>query len=100
MFVLSTVALRAVRTAVQPACYCFGHTSRQHTHTHTLSLSGVMTTTEHTGQQWDAPNAWPPLQHIVIESLSHTDCPKAHDLARQLAGTHARKMVYKLAPLL
>jgi alpha,alpha-trehalase len=30
---------------------------------------GVLTTTVASGQQWDAPNAWPPLVHVIIEGL-------------------------------
>jgi alpha,alpha-trehalase len=30
---------------------------------------GVVTTLYHTGQQWDAPNGWPPLQYITIKGL-------------------------------
>ena len=36
-----------------------------------LGPAGVATTNTTTGQQWDAPNAWPPLQDIVIEALEN-----------------------------
>jgi alpha,alpha-trehalase len=36
-----------------------------------LGPAGVLTTDANTGQQWDAPNAWPPLQDIVIEALEN-----------------------------
>lgn len=45
-----------------------------------------MTSKQQTGQQWDAPNAWPPLQHMMIEGLAQTGCPSGLDLAKQLAG--------------
>jgi alpha,alpha-trehalase len=32
---------------------------------------GLATTTEDTGQQWDAPNGWAPLQWIAISGLRH-----------------------------
>jgi alpha,alpha-trehalase len=35
-----------------------------------LKPGGLATTTVSTGQQWDAPNAWAPLQWIAIEGLS------------------------------
>jgi alpha,alpha-trehalase len=35
-----------------------------------LKRGGVATSTVSTGQQWDAPNAWAPLQWIAIEGLS------------------------------
>jgi alpha,alpha-trehalase len=34
-----------------------------------LMPHGLSTTTEDTGQQWDAPNGWAPLQWIAIEGL-------------------------------
>ena len=34
-----------------------------------LKQGGVVTTPTHTGQQWDAPNGWAPLQWITIKGL-------------------------------
>jgi alpha,alpha-trehalase len=34
-----------------------------------LEAGGVVTTTQNTGQQWDAPNGWAPLQWIAISGL-------------------------------
>jgi alpha,alpha-trehalase len=34
-----------------------------------LYPGGVVATTVNTGQQWDAPNGWPPLQWITIQGL-------------------------------
>lgn len=34
-----------------------------------LQAGGALTTIEKTGQQWDAPNAWAPLQLMLIEGL-------------------------------
>jgi alpha,alpha-trehalase len=34
-----------------------------------LKSGGIVTTTQTTGQQWDAPNGWPPLQWIGISGL-------------------------------
>jgi len=36
-----------------------------------LKPGGVVTTTNHTGQQWDAPNGWAPLQWITYKGLSN-----------------------------
>ncbi|MBB3186652.1 alpha,alpha-trehalase TreF [Microbacter margulisiae] len=36
-----------------------------------LFPGGLVTTTNLTSQQWDAPNGWAPLQWIVIEGLRH-----------------------------
>ena len=34
-----------------------------------LKKGGLITTLEHNGQQWDAPNGWAPLQYIAIMGL-------------------------------
>jgi len=36
---------------------------------HLLKDGGIVTTTEHTGQQWDAPNGWAPLQWVSVMGL-------------------------------
>ncbi len=36
---------------------------------HLLKAGGVQTTTLNTGQQWDAPNGWAPIQWVVIKGL-------------------------------
>ncbi len=38
-------------------------------HKHFLKAGGLVTTLQHTGQQWDAPNGWAPLQWIAIKGL-------------------------------
>ncbi len=35
-----------------------------------LKPGGLVTTLNRTGQQWDAPNAWAPLEYIAIDGLS------------------------------
>lgn len=34
-----------------------------------LQVGGVLTTTFESGQQWDSPNAWPPLQDMLAEGF-------------------------------
>ncbi|MDE3214265.1 MAG: trehalase, partial [Bacteroidota bacterium] len=34
-----------------------------------LKPGGLVTTTLHTGQQWDAPNGWAPLQWVAVKGL-------------------------------
>lgn len=34
-----------------------------------LKVGGVVTTLNHTGQQWDAPNGWAPLQWVTYKGL-------------------------------
>lgn len=46
---------------------------------------GVPTSFEQTGEQWDFPNAWPPMQHIVVEGLNKTGDPYAQRLAFEIA---------------
>ena len=36
---------------------------------HFLKPGGVVTTLYHTGQQWDAPNGWAPLQWMTVVGL-------------------------------
>jgi len=36
-----------------------------------LKSGGVVTTARDTGQQWDAPNGWAPLQWIAVAGLAH-----------------------------
>ncbi len=49
---------------------------------HLLKKNGIVTTTVDTGQQWDAPNGWAPLQWIAVEGLRSYD---HDDLARTIA---------------
>ncbi len=46
-----------------------------------LRPGGVVTTLAHTGQQWDAPNGWAPLQWMTIQGLRNY---KKDDLARDI----------------
>lgn len=49
---------------------------------HLLEPDGLATTTERTGQQWDAPNGWAPLQWIAVKSLrDHGQAELAKDIA-------------------
>uniref|UniRef100_A0A3B4BIQ3 Trehalase n=1 Tax=Periophthalmus magnuspinnatus TaxID=409849 RepID=A0A3B4BIQ3_9GOBI len=47
--------------------------------------NGVPTSLVESGQQWDYPNAWPPLQHMLIEGLSKVPSEDAKQLAEDLA---------------
>ncbi|ESQ85111.1 hypothetical protein AEAC466_05215 [Asticcacaulis sp. AC466] len=49
---------------------------------------GVRTTQIPTGQQWDSPNGWPPLQWITVEGLARYGYrAQAHELARRFILT-------------
>lgn len=51
---------------------------------------GVPSSVEHTGEQWDYPNAWPPLQHMMIVGLNNTGDEYAVRLAYELAESWVR----------
>jgi alpha,alpha-trehalase len=47
------------------------------TQTHLLKPGGLATTTVSSGQQWDAPNGWAPLQWVAVEGLQNYGNDKA-----------------------
>nr|WP_241518393.1 trehalase family glycosidase [Bacteroidetes bacterium endosymbiont of Geopemphigus sp.] len=38
-----------------------------------MKIGDFLTTTFKSGQQWDAPNGWTPIQHIAVKPLEITD---------------------------
>lgn len=46
---------------------------------------GLPTSLFHSGQQWDFPNGWPPLVHLVIDGFSRTNHSGLSSLAFDLA---------------
>ena len=56
----------------------------------TQNLGGIPTTIEHTGEQWDYPNAWPPLQYIMIMALHNSGDSWAKKLAFELSEKWVR----------
>lgn len=55
-----------------------------------LAKGGLRTTTVHTGQQWDEPNGWAPLQWVAIEGLARNGHePLAREIARRWMATVA-----------
>jgi len=59
-----------------------------------LKPGGLTTTLENSGQQWDAPNGWAPLQWIAYKGLLNYGLD---DLANQLKSnwTNANLKVYQ-----
>uniref|UniRef100_A0A8I3MYF4 Trehalase n=1 Tax=Canis lupus familiaris TaxID=9615 RepID=A0A8I3MYF4_CANLF len=51
---------------------------------------GIPTSLQNTGQQWDFPNAWAPLQDLVIRGLAKSPSPRAQEVAFQLAQNWVR----------
>lgn len=64
----------------------------------------------YTGEQWDFPNAWPPLQSFLVKGLHQTSVKEAVDFANTLATRWLRsnyigyeeygKMFEKVGPFL
>ena len=59
-----------------------------------LKPGGIVTTANATGQQWDAPNGWAPLQWISIQGLRKYDENELAQTIRQ-RWTHLNVKVYK-----
>ena len=56
-----------------------------------LAQGGIVTTNIASGQQWDAPNGWPPLQWIAVIGLRRYDEPAlAQEIARRWIVTVQR----------
>ncbi|XP_075404901.1 trehalase isoform X2 [Tenrec ecaudatus] len=51
---------------------------------------GIPTSLQNSGQQWDFPNAWAPLQDLVIRGLAKSSSPRAQEVAFQLAQNWIR----------
>ena len=52
-----------------------------------MKAGGVVTTLYHTGQQWDAPNGWAPLQWITYQALKENGRKRlAHELKERWMG--------------
>jgi len=50
-----------------------------------VQVAGCLTTARATEEQWDGPNAWPPLQQLMIEGLERTGLPEGVQLAEAIA---------------
>lgn len=48
---------------------------------------GLPTSLDQTGEQWDFPNAWGPLQAIVVQGLEKLGTQSAKEEAYKLADT-------------
>ena len=46
---------------------------------------GVPTSLVKTLEQWDFPNCWPPLEHVLVLGLEKTNLPEAKSLAFTIA---------------
>nr|WP_315395495.1 alpha,alpha-trehalase TreF [uncultured Duganella sp.] len=56
-----------------------------------LAEGGLRTTLVRTGQQWDMPNGWAPLQWVAVDGLErYGHKTLAHEIARRWVGTVGR----------
>jgi len=56
----------------------------------TIVRPGTPTSMYSSSQQWDFPNAWPPLQAFVIQGLDKTEQKLAQQVAAELAKVWLR----------
>ncbi|XP_057520441.1 probable trehalase [Amaranthus tricolor] len=47
--------------------------------------AGISTSLTNSGQQWDFPNGWAPMQHLIIEALAKSRSKEAYLMAEDLA---------------
>ncbi|KAM0934380.1 putative alpha,alpha-trehalase [Dioscorea sansibarensis] len=50
-----------------------------------VHAAGIATSLSNTGEQWDFPNGWAPLQHMIAEGLAKSGSTKARSLAEDIA---------------
>jgi len=50
-----------------------------------ITIGGVKSTDVETKEQWDAPNAWSPIVHMIIEGLENLQAGDSGRVARSLA---------------
>ncbi|KAJ1274404.1 hypothetical protein BS78_05G059100 [Paspalum vaginatum] len=55
-----------------------------------LHPAGIATSITNTSQQWDFPNGWAPLQHLIAEGLLHSGSKEAAKLAEDIATRWVR----------
>lgn len=55
-----------------------------------LLTQGTPTSMYVSSQQWDFPNAWPPLQAFIIQGLDRTQHKIAQEVAAKMADTWLR----------
>eukprot|EP00268_Persea_americana_P040382 TRINITY_DN400_c1_g1_i1.p1 TRINITY_DN400_c1_g1~~TRINITY_DN400_c1_g1_i1.p1 ORF type:complete len:594 (-),score=111.37 TRINITY_DN400_c1_g1_i1:1058-2839(-) len=50
-----------------------------------LRDAGIATSLSNSGQQWDFPNGWAPMQHMIVEGLVRSGSKEARILAEDIA---------------
>lgn len=51
---------------------------------------GIPSSVSRTGEQWDLPNAWPPLQSMVVQALKNINTKESNELALEMAQKWVR----------
>ncbi|XP_038725509.1 probable trehalase [Tripterygium wilfordii] len=47
--------------------------------------AGIATSLTRSGEQWDFPNGWAPLQHMIVEGLARSGIEEARSMAQEIA---------------
>uniref|UniRef100_A0A2N9H7U0 Trehalase n=1 Tax=Fagus sylvatica TaxID=28930 RepID=A0A2N9H7U0_FAGSY len=47
--------------------------------------AGIATSLTNSGEQWDLPNGWAPLQHMIVEGLARSGSKEARSVAEDIA---------------
>ncbi|TKV95334.1 hypothetical protein SEVIR_9G356700v4 [Setaria viridis] len=55
-----------------------------------LHAAGIATSLTNTSQQWDFPNGWAPVQHLIVEGLLHSGSEEAVKLAEDISTRWVR----------
>ncbi|KAK1564667.1 hypothetical protein Q3G72_008408 [Acer saccharum] len=50
-----------------------------------VCTAGIATSMINSGQQWDFPNGWAPLQHMIVEGLVRSGSQEARSMAHDIA---------------
>ncbi|XP_062074671.1 trehalase-like [Humulus lupulus] len=50
-----------------------------------LCAYGIATSLTNSGEQWDFPNGWAPIQHMIIEGLAKSESKEARSMAEDIA---------------
>lgn len=50
-----------------------------------LGAAGIATSLIRSGEQWDFPIGWPPLQHMIVEGLAKSGSQEAKSMAQDIA---------------
>ncbi|KAK9187750.1 hypothetical protein WN944_019149 [Citrus x changshan-huyou] len=50
-----------------------------------LGAAGIATSLTRSGEQWDFPNGWAPLQHMIVEGLAKSRSQEAKSMAQDIA---------------